>query len=58
MKKRLLSLFAAVTVMAGSLVATASNKVMEATGGYTATFMMLLSLTFVALVLNFFIRRP
>ncbi len=46
------------TVMIGSFVATASNKVLEATGGYTATFMMLLSLTFVALVLNIFIRKP
>lgn len=46
------------TVMIGSFVATASNKVLEATGGYTATFVMLLSLTFVALVLNIFIRKP
>lgn len=46
------------TVMIGSFVATASNKVLEATGGYTAAFVMLLSLTFVALVLNIFIRRP
>jgi len=46
------------TVMGGSLIATASNKVLEITGGYTATFIMLLSLTFVALVLNFFIRKP
>ena len=46
------------TVMVGSFVATASNKVLEATGGYTATFAMLLSLTFVALVLNLFIRKP
>ena len=46
------------TVMVGSFVATTSNKVLEVTGGYTATFMMLLSLTFVALVLNTLIRRP
>lgn len=46
------------TVMVGSFVATASNKVLEATGGYSATFVMLLSLTFVALVLNIFIRKP
>lgn len=45
------------TVMVGSLIATASNKVLEATGGYTTTFVMLLSLTFVALVLNIFIRK-
>ncbi len=46
------------TVMVGSFVATASNKVLEATGGYSATFIMLLSLTVVALVLNVFIRKP
>jgi len=46
------------TVMVGSFVATASNKVLEVTGGYTATFIMLLSLTSVALVLNIFIRKP
>jgi hypothetical protein len=46
------------TVMVGSFVATASNKVLEATGGYTAAFIMLLALTFVALVLNLFIRKP
>ena len=46
------------TVMVGSFIATASNKVLEATGGYTATFMMLLALTFVALVLDFFVRKP
>ncbi len=46
------------TVMVGSLVATASNTVLEATGGYTVTFIMLLALTFVSLVLNLFIRKP
>ena len=46
------------TVMAGSLIATVSNKVLEITGGYTSTFMMLLALTFTALVLNAFIRKP
>ena len=46
------------TVMVGSFIATASNKVLEATGGYTVTFMMLLALTCVALVLNLFIRKP
>lgn len=46
------------TVMAGSFIATASNKIFEITGGYAATFMMLLSLTFIALVLNLFIRKP
>ncbi|MBR5250866.1 MAG: MFS transporter, partial [Clostridia bacterium] len=46
------------TVMIGSFVATLSNTVLEATGGYTWTFIMLLGLTFVALVLNIFIRKP
>ena len=45
------------TVMVGSFVATASNKVLEATGGYTATFVMLLALTFAALVLNLLIKK-
>ena len=46
------------TVMGGSLIATVSNKVLEATGGYNGTFLMLLALTFVALILNAFIRKP
>ncbi len=46
------------TVMGGSLIATASNKILEVTGGYTATFTMLLSLTGVAMALNLFIRKP
>ena len=46
------------TVMGGSLIATLSNKILELTGGYTTTFIMLLSLSAVALVLNFFVRRP
>ena len=46
------------TVMGGSLIATVSNKVLEATGGYNGTFLMLLGLTFVALILNAFIRKP
>ena len=46
------------TVMVGSFVATASNKVLEATGEYTFAFIMLLALTFVALILNIFIRKP
>lgn len=50
--------FMTFTVMVGSFVATASNKVLELTGGYAATFMMLLALTFVALVLNLFIKKP
>ena len=50
--------FMTFTVMGGSLIATVSNKVLEVTGGYTATFLMLLALTFVALILNIFIRKP
>ena len=46
------------TVMGGSLIATASNKIFEITGGYTSTFAMLLVLSSIALVLNTFIRRP
>lgn len=46
------------TVMVGSFIATASNKVLEATGGYSAPFLMLLGLTLVALLLNLFIRKP
>lgn len=46
------------TVMAGSLIATVSNRVLEATGGYSAAFIMLLSLTFVAMIINVFIRKP
>lgn len=46
------------TVMGGSLIATVSNKVLEVTGGYPATFMMLLGLTVVAFILNVLIRKP
>lgn len=46
------------TVMVGSLIAMVSNKVLEVTGGYPATFMMLLALTFAALVLNVLIKKP
>ena len=46
------------TVMGGSLIATVSNKVLEITGGYNGTFLMLLGLTVVALILNIFIRKP
>ena len=46
------------TVMGGSLIATLSNKILEVTGGYTVTFIMLLSITAVAFVLNLFIRKP
>ena len=50
--------FMTFTVMGGSLIATVSNKVLEVTGGYTATFAMLLVLTVAALVLNVCIRKP
>jgi OFA family oxalate/formate antiporter-like MFS transporter len=50
--------FMTFNVMGGSLIATMSNKVLEITGGYTATFIMLLALTFAALILNIFIRKP
>lgn len=50
--------FMTFTVMGGSLIATVSNKVLEITGGYAATFGMLLSLTMVAFVLNLFIKKP
>ena len=46
------------TVMAGSFIATAANRVLEATGGYTGAFFMLLALTIVALPINIFIRKP
>lgn len=50
--------FMTFTVMGGSLIATVSNKVLEVTGGYTATFAMLLALTVAALVLNACIHKP
>ena len=50
--------FMTFTVMGGSLIATLSNKVLELTGTYNATFAMLLLLTGVALILNLFIRKP
>ena len=46
------------TVMGGSLIATLSNKILEITGGYSAPFIILLCLTFVAMILNLFIRKP
>ena len=46
------------TVMIGSFIATLSNKILELTGGYTSTFVMLLFLTFFALLLNISIRKP
>ena len=42
----------------GMLFAGLFNKVLEVTGGYSATLMMLLALIFAAPVLNIFIRKP
>ncbi len=50
--------FMTFTAMGGSLIATVSNKLLEISGSYTAPFLMLLSLTVVALGINIFIRRP
>ena len=50
--------FMTFTVMGGSLIATLSNKILEVTGTYNATFAMLLALTGVAFVLNLWIRKP
>jgi len=50
--------FMTFNIMGGSLIATLSSKVLEASGGYAAPFAMLLGLTVVALVLNIFIRKP
>lgn len=46
------------TSMIGSFVATGASMVLEISGGYTAVFAMLLSLTLVALALNVFIKKP
>ncbi len=46
------------TVMIGSFIATAANSVLEASGAYILPFIMLLALTFVALILNLSIRKP
>ena len=45
-------------VMGGSLIATASSRLLEATGGYSAPFAMLLAMTLAALVLNLFLKKP
>ena len=45
-------------LMVASFIATVSNKVLEATGGYTAPFTMLLALTVFALILNLMIKKP
>ncbi|MBR6826388.1 MAG: MFS transporter, partial [Oscillospiraceae bacterium] len=45
-------------VMGGSFIATLSGSLLESTGTYTAPFLVLLVLTFGALVINLFIRKP
>lgn len=45
-------------VMAGSLIATVSSKVLEISGGYNVPFIMLLGLTIVAFFINLCIRKP
>lgn len=50
--------FMTFTAMGASLIATVSNKILEVSGSYNGSFLMLLSLTIVALVINIFIRKP
>jgi OFA family oxalate/formate antiporter-like MFS transporter len=50
--------FMTFNAMGGSFIATLSSKVLEASGGYTAPFIMLLAFTIVASILNLFIRKP
>ena len=45
-------------LMGASLMATVSSKLLTASGGYVAPFVMLLALSVAALVLNLSIRRP
>ena len=44
--------------MAASFVATACSSLQTASGGYTAPFVLLLSLAVGALVLNVSIKKP
>ena len=50
--------FMTFNAMVASFIATLSSKVLEATGGYTATFAMLLCMTCISLVLNIIVKRP
>ena len=50
--------FMTFNAMTASFIATLSSKVLEVTGGYTATFAMLLCMTCVSLVLNIIVKRP
>ena len=45
-------------LMGASLMATVSTKLLTASGGYVAPFILLLALSVAALVLNFSIRKP
>ncbi len=45
-------------LMAASFVATACSALLTSSGGYTAPFVLLLSLSVAALVLNFSIKKP
>ena len=45
-------------LMGASLMATVSSRLLTASGGYVAPFVMLLALSVAALVLNLSIRRP
>ena len=50
--------FMTFTSMSASLIATVSSRILEASGGYTAPFLMLLALSLAAFVINLFIRKP
>ena len=45
-------------LMVASFMATACSALLTATGGYTAPFILLLSLSVVALGLNLSIKKP
>lgn len=45
-------------LMAASFIATACSALLTASGGYTAPFILLLSLSGVTLILNFTIKKP
>ena len=45
-------------LMAASFVATACSRLLTSSGGYTAPFVLLLSLSGAALILNFSIKKP
>ena len=45
-------------LIVAAFIATASNNLMLSFSGYTAPFVMLLALAFIALILNFTIRKP